>query len=143
MLTINDAACSWRVTRNRQIEISGPDAFTFTNMMTPRDLNKCSVRQAQYEFITLPDGGIATDPVLRWLEENRFWLSLADSDMGLWAQGRSSTQTRRSPSGDRTGPLLAGPAGHRRPARGAALRGDSTRRDPGSGWRLCCPRRRR
>jgi len=35
MLTINDAACSWRVTRNRQIEISGPDAFTFTNMMTP------------------------------------------------------------------------------------------------------------
>ncbi len=33
------------------------------------------MRQAKHEFITLPDGGIATDPVLRWLEENRFWLA--------------------------------------------------------------------
>src|SRR6266849_164793 len=55
-------------------------------MMTPRDLSKCAVRQAKYVFITLPDGGIANDPVLLRLEENRFWLSLADSDIGLWAQ---------------------------------------------------------
>ena len=45
------------------------------------------MRQAKYAFITLPDGGIANDPVLLRLEENRFWLSLADSDIGLWAQG--------------------------------------------------------
>src|SRR6266566_6552215 len=77
----------WDVGVERQIEISGPDAFTFTNMMTPRDLTKCAVRQAKYAFITLPDGGIANDPVLMRLEENRFWLSLADSDIGLWAQG--------------------------------------------------------
>ena len=77
----------WDVGVERQIEISGPDAFTFTNMMTPRDLNKCAVRQAKYAFITLPDGGIANDPVLMRLEENRFWLSLADSDIGLWASG--------------------------------------------------------
>jgi len=42
------------------------------------------VRQAKYAFITLPDGGIANDPVLMRLEENRFWLSLADSDIALW-----------------------------------------------------------
>ena len=77
----------WDVGVERQIEISGPDAFTFANMMTPRDLNKCAVRQAKYAFITLPDGGIANDPVLMRLEENRFWLSLADSDIGLWASG--------------------------------------------------------
>ena len=77
----------WDVGVERQIEISGPDAFTFTNMMTPRDLSKCAVRQAKYVFITLPDGGIVNDPVLLRLEENRFWLSLADSDVGLWAQG--------------------------------------------------------
>ncbi len=77
----------WDVGVERQIEISGPDAFTFTNMMTPRDLNKCAVRQAKYVFITLPNGGIANDPVLLRLQENRFWLSLADSDIGLWAQG--------------------------------------------------------
>ena len=77
----------WDVGVERQIEISGPDAFTFTNMMTPRDLNKCAVRQAKYVFITAPDGGIINDPVLLRLEENKFWLSLADSDVGLWAQG--------------------------------------------------------
>jgi len=77
----------WDVGVERQIEISGPDAFAFTNMMTPRDLNKCAVRQAKYVFITAPDGGIINDPVLLRLEENKVWLSLADSDVGLWAQG--------------------------------------------------------
>jgi aminomethyltransferase len=76
----------WDVGVEHQIEISGRDAFAFTNMMTPRDLNKCAVRQAKYVFITLPDGGIVNDPVLLRLEENRFWLSLADSDVGLWAK---------------------------------------------------------
>src|SRR5215510_12809085 len=47
----------WDVGVERQIEIAGPDAFTFSNMMTPRDLHKCAVRQAKYAFITLPDGG--------------------------------------------------------------------------------------
>jgi glycine cleavage system aminomethyltransferase T len=37
----------WDVGVERQIEISGPDAFNFTHMMTPRDLNKCAVRQAK------------------------------------------------------------------------------------------------
>ncbi len=83
--TLLDGVTMWDVGVERQIEISGPDAFTFTNMMTPRDLSKCAVRQAKYAFITLPDGGIANDPVLLGLEENRFWLSLVDSDIGLWA----------------------------------------------------------
>ena len=77
----------WDVGVERQIEISGPDAFRFTNTMTPRDLNRCAVRQAKYAFITATDGGIINDPVLLRLEENRFWLSLADSDVGLWAKG--------------------------------------------------------
>jgi len=77
----------WDVGVERQIEISGPDAFTFTNMLVPRDLNKCAVNQCKYVFITAPDGGIINDPVLLRLEENRFWLSLADSDVDLWARG--------------------------------------------------------
>lgn len=77
----------WDVGVERQIEISGPDAFTFTNMMTPRDLSKCAVRQAKYVFITATDGGIINDPVLLRLEENKLWLSLADSDVALWAKG--------------------------------------------------------
>jgi glycine cleavage system aminomethyltransferase T len=71
----------------RQIEISGPDAFDFTNLIVARDLNKCAVGQCKYVFNTLPDGGIINDPVLLRVEENRFWLSLADSDVELWARG--------------------------------------------------------
>jgi glycine cleavage system aminomethyltransferase T len=77
----------WDVGVERQIEISGPDAFDFTNMLVPRDLNKCDVGQCKYVFVTAPDGGILNDPVLLRLEENRFWLSLADSDIELWARG--------------------------------------------------------
>ena len=71
----------------RQIEISGPDAFEFTNLLVARDLNKCAVEQCKYVFLCLPDGGIINDPVLLRVEENRFWLSLADSDVELWARG--------------------------------------------------------
>ncbi len=77
----------WDVGVERQLEISGPDAFAFTNMLVPRDLTKCAVGQCKYVFITAPDGGIINDPVLLRLAENRFWLSLADSDVGLWAMG--------------------------------------------------------
>ena len=54
-------------------------------------MTKCAVRQAKYVFVTAPDGGIINDLVLLRLEENRFWLSLADSDVGLWAQGSPCT----------------------------------------------------
>lgn len=70
----------------RQVEISGPDAFRFTNLLTPRDLNKCAVGQCKYAFITDEKGGIINDPVLLRLGENRFWLSLADSDVLLWCK---------------------------------------------------------
>ncbi|MDB3932380.1 glycine cleavage system protein T [Candidatus Pelagibacter sp.] len=71
----------------RQVEITGPDAFKFTQLMTPRDLSKLSVGQCKYVLITNNDGGILNDPVLLRLAENHFWLSLADSDILLWAQG--------------------------------------------------------
>ncbi|MGH2656271.1 MAG: glycine cleavage T C-terminal barrel domain-containing protein [Actinomycetota bacterium] len=77
----------WDVGVERQIEITGPDAFAFANMLVPRDLNKCKVSQCKYVFITSPDGGIINDPVLLRLDENRFLLSLADSDVDLWAMG--------------------------------------------------------
>jgi glycine cleavage system aminomethyltransferase T len=71
----------------RQVEITGPDAFSFTNMLTPRDLNKCDVGQCKYAFITDERGGIINDPVLLRIDENHFWLSLADTDVLLWCKG--------------------------------------------------------
>ena len=77
----------WDVSVERQVEITGPDAFTFTNMLTPRDLGKCQVGQGKYVIITAADGGIINDPVLLRLGENHFWLAVADSDVLLWAKG--------------------------------------------------------
>jgi aminomethyltransferase len=71
----------------RQVEITGPDAFKFTQLLTPRDLSKLAIGQCKYVLITNNEGGILNDPVLLRLAENHFWLSLADSDVLLWAQG--------------------------------------------------------
>ncbi len=71
----------------RQVEITGTDAYKFTQLLTPRDLSKLSIGQCKYVLIVNNDGGILNDPVLLRLAENHFWLSLADSDVLLWAQG--------------------------------------------------------
>ncbi len=77
----------WDVAVERQVEITGPDAFAFTNMLTPRDLTKCKVGQCKFALITDEDGGIVNNPVLLRLGENHFWLSVADGDVLLWAKG--------------------------------------------------------
>jgi glycine cleavage system aminomethyltransferase T len=83
---INDAIlCDVAV--ERQVEIKGPDAYKFIQLLTPRDLTKLSVGQCKYVLITNHEGGILNDPVLLRLAENHFWLSLGDSDILLWAQG--------------------------------------------------------
>ena len=71
----------------RQVEITGPDAFRFTNLLTPRDLTQCEVWQCKYVVMTAADGGIVNDPVLARLAKNHFWLAIANSDALLWAKG--------------------------------------------------------
>ena len=83
---VNDAIlCD--VSVERQVEITGPDAAKFVQLLTPRDLSNLSVGQCKYVLITNSEGGILNDPVLLRLAENLFWISLADSDILLWAQG--------------------------------------------------------
>ncbi len=77
----------WDVGVERQTEITGPDAFRFASLLTPRDLSKCAPGQGKYVVITAEDGGIVNDPVLLRLGENHFWLAGADSDLLLWAKG--------------------------------------------------------
>lgn len=83
---VNDAIlCDVAV--ERQVEITGPDAAKFVQTLTPRNLSQMAVGQCKYILITNADGGILNDPVLLRLAENHFWISLADSDILLWAQG--------------------------------------------------------
>ena len=77
----------WDVGAERQVEITGPDAFRFTNLLTCRDLTTCAVGQCKYAPIISAQGGIVNDPILLRLGDRRFWLSVADSDVLLWAKG--------------------------------------------------------
>ena len=83
---VNDAIlCDVAV--ERQVEITGPDAAQFVQLLTPRNLSECAVGQCKYVLITDENGGVLNDPVLLRLAENHFWLSLADSDILMWAKG--------------------------------------------------------
>ena len=87
---VNDAIlCD--VSVERQVEITGPDAAQFTQYLCCRDLSSCQIGQCKYVLITDQDGGIINDPILLKLAEKHFWLSIADSDVLLWAKGVATT----------------------------------------------------
>lgn len=77
----------WDVAVERQVQITGPDAGRFTQYLTPRNLSKMAVGQCKYVLITDENGGIINDPVLLRVEEDKYWLSLSDTDVLLWAKG--------------------------------------------------------
>jgi len=77
----------WDVGCQRQVEITGKDAFSFFQLLTPRNLSNFKVGQCKYIVLTTEDGGILNDPVALRLGENHFWLSIADRDIWLWAKG--------------------------------------------------------
>jgi aminomethyltransferase len=83
---LNDVTL-WDVSVERCLEISGPDGFTFAQLLTPRDLSTCAVGQAKYVLICDSDGGIVNDPVLTRMDETTFWFALASSDALLFARG--------------------------------------------------------
>ena len=77
----------WDVACQRQVEIAGPDAANLTQMLTPRDLRSLKVGQCFYVPIIDDNAGMINDPVLLKLDNNKFWLSIADSDLLLWVKG--------------------------------------------------------
>lgn len=77
----------WDVSCQRQVEITGPDASRFVQLLTPRDMSKCQVGQCQYLVLTNQDGGIVNDAVLLRISEDQYWLSPGDGDVLMWATG--------------------------------------------------------
>ena len=71
----------------RQVEITGPDAYAFVRLITPRNLSKCSIGFCKYILLMDSDGGIINDACLLRLEDNKFWISPGDGDVLLWLQG--------------------------------------------------------
>ena len=77
----------WDVACERQVEIVGPDALALVELITPRDISKCAIGQCMYAPLCDENGGIMNDPIVLRLADDRFWLSLADSDTLLWVKG--------------------------------------------------------
>ena len=77
----------WDVAAERQVELKGPDAARLAQLMTPRDLSKIALLQGKYAPVCDEKGRLLNDPIVIKLAEDRFWFSLADSDIKLFAKG--------------------------------------------------------
>ncbi len=85
-----ERASLWDVGVQKCVEIAGPDAEAFMQLLTPRDITTIEPGRCAYVFLTNQDGGVLNDPVMLRIAEDRIWLSTADSDMYLWAKGVSA-----------------------------------------------------
>lgn len=77
----------WDVSCERQVEIRGPDAARLTQMLTPRDLSNMTPGVCYYTPMVDETGGMLNDPVTLKLAEDRYWVSVADSDLLFWIKG--------------------------------------------------------
>lgn len=77
----------WDVSCQRQVQLQGVDAARLVQLMTPRDLRNALVGQCLYSPLIDQQAGLLNDPVILKLACDRYWLSIADSDVLLWAKG--------------------------------------------------------
>jgi dimethylsulfoniopropionate demethylase len=80
----------WDVAAERQVQIIGKDASKLVQLMTCRNLSKAKVGRCYYAPIIDEQAGMLNDPVALKLADDKWWLSLADSDIGLYAKGIAS-----------------------------------------------------
>jgi len=77
----------WDVACERQVQLAGPDAARLLQSMTARDLRKMADCQCLYAPLVDEAGCLINDPIAIKLDDQRYWLSIADSDVLLWAKG--------------------------------------------------------
>ena len=77
----------WDVGCQRQVEIKGKDALKLIELMTPRSISELTPGKCLYIPLTDENGGIINDPILIKISDDHYYLSVADSDVLLWARG--------------------------------------------------------
>ena len=77
----------WDVAAERQVEISGKDSAKLIQLMTCRDLSKSKDGRCYYCPIIDDNAGLINDPVVLRINENKWWISIADTDVILFAKG--------------------------------------------------------
>lgn len=76
----------WDVAAERQVQLQGPDAATLAQILCPRDLTKCVRGQGKYVAICDHNGTLLNDPILLKLADDKYWLSIADSNILFWSR---------------------------------------------------------
>ena len=84
---LNSNVQIWDVSCQRQVQITGPDSEKLVQLMTPRSIKNMNVGKCFYIPLIDENAGMINDPVLLKIENNKFWISIADSDVLLWAKG--------------------------------------------------------
>ena len=77
----------WDVAAERQVEITGKDSAKLVQLMTCRDLSKSKEGRCYYCPIIDDNAGLINDPVVLKFNENKWWISIADTDVILFAKG--------------------------------------------------------
>ena len=77
----------WDVAAERQVQIVGKDSAKLVQLITCRNLSKSKVGRCYYAPIVDEQGNMINDPIILKLDDNKWWISLADSDVGLFAKG--------------------------------------------------------
>ena len=84
---LRNAVQVWDVACERQVELRGPDAARLAQLLTVRDLSAFVDGRCGYAPVVDHDGRLINDPVVLRLAADRFWFSVSDSDVVLWAGG--------------------------------------------------------
>ena len=77
----------WDVSVERQVQIKGPDADYLTQLITCRDLSNAKDHLCYYAPIVDDQGKILNDPLIMKVHPNTWWVSIADTDILLYAKG--------------------------------------------------------
>jgi len=77
----------WDVAAERQVEITGKDSAKLVQLMTCRDLSKSKIGKCYYAPLIDNQGYLVNDPIINKLAEDKWWLSIADSDVIFFAKG--------------------------------------------------------
>jgi len=77
----------WDVAAERQVELKGKDSAKLMQMMTCRDVSKFKIGRCYYSLIIDEKGCLINDAVVLKLSEDKFWISIADTDVKLFAKG--------------------------------------------------------
>ena len=83
---LTETAAIWDVGCERQVQIAGPDAHRLITYLCARDLRDLQVGVARYAPMCDHQGRLVNDPMALRIDDTTFWLSIADSDVLLWAR---------------------------------------------------------